>query len=59
MEEAIDVLIADDNKEFCQLLGEFFDVSDEFNVSAMLYNGEQVLEYIKNNKNPNILILDL
>lgn len=59
MEEVIDVLIADDNKEFCQLLGEFFDVSDEFDVTAVLYNGEQVLEYIKNNKNPDILILDL
>lgn len=59
MEEAIDILIADDNEEFCQLLGEFFEVSDKFNVTEMLNNGEQVLEYIEKNKKPDILILDL
>ena len=55
----IDVLITDDNKEFCQLLGEFLEVDGDFNVVEMLYDGEQVLEYIKNNENPDVLILDL
>jgi len=55
----IDILIADDNKEFCQLLAEFFEEDEDFNVVDMLYNGEQVLEYIKNNQNPDLLILDL
>ena len=59
MEKTIDIIIADDNKEFCQLLAEFFEVDDEFNVVGMLYDGEQVLEYLKNNENPDVLILDL
>ncbi|MFP4020538.1 MAG: sporulation transcription factor Spo0A [Halanaerobium sp.] len=57
--EKIDILITDDNKEFCQLLGEFLEVDGDFNVVEMLYDGEQVLEYIKNNENPDVLILDL
>jgi len=57
--ENIDILITDDNKEFCQLLGEFLEVDGDFNVVEMLYDGEQVLEYIKNNDNPDVLILDL
>ena len=57
--ENIDILITDDNKEFCQLLGEFLEVDGDFNVVEMLYDGEQVLEYIKNNENPDVLILDL
>lgn len=59
MEKAIDVLIVDDNKEFCQLLAEFFDEKEDFNVVGKLYDGEQALEYLKNNENPDVLILDL
>ncbi|PUU93489.1 MAG: two-component system, response regulator, stage 0 sporulation protein A, partial [Halanaerobium sp.] len=59
MEKTIDILIVDDNKEFCQLLAEFFDENDEFNVVGMLYDGEQALEYLENNKKPDVLILDL
>ena len=55
----IDILITDDNKEFCQLLAEFFEEDQDFNVVGVLYDGEQVLEYIENNENPDILILDL
>lgn len=56
---SIDVLIVDDNKEFCQLLAEFFEMNEDFNIVEMLYDGEQALEYIKNNKNPDVLIVDL
>ncbi|MGP3777496.1 sporulation transcription factor Spo0A [Halanaerobium saccharolyticum] len=59
MEKTIDILIVDDNKEFCQLLAEFFDENDDFNVVGMLYDGEQALEYLENNKKPDVLILDL
>ena len=59
MENTIDILIVDDNQEFCQLLAEFFEVNEEFNVLEMLHDGEQVLEFIKNNENPDVLILDL
>ncbi|ODS50999.1 MAG: two-component system, response regulator, stage 0 sporulation protein A [Halanaerobium sp. 4-GBenrich] len=59
MTKSVDVLIVDDNKEFCQLLAEFFDLNSDFNVVKILHNGEQVLEYLKNNKNPDLMILDL
>ncbi|MFN2341379.1 MAG: sporulation transcription factor Spo0A [Halanaerobium sp.] len=59
MGKNIDILIVDDNKEFTQLLAEFFDENPDFNVVGMLYDGEQVLEYLKNNENPDVLILDL
>lgn len=55
----INVLIVDDNKEFCQLLSEFFEMNEGFNVVEVLYNGEQALDYLKNNENPDVLILDL
>lgn len=57
--EKNDILIVDDNKEFCQLLAEFFEMNNDFNVVSMLYNGEQALEYLKNNENPDVLIIDL
>jgi len=59
VENTIDILIADDNKEFTQLLAEFFEQDEEFNIVGMLYNGQQVLEHFKNNENPDVLILDL
>ena len=55
----INVLIVDDNKEFCQLLAEFFEMNEDFNVVETLYNGEQALNYLKKNENPDVLILDL
>lgn len=57
--EKIDVLIVDDNKEFCQLLAEFFEMSREIRVVETLNNGEQALSYLKENKSPDVLILDL
>jgi two-component system response regulator (stage 0 sporulation protein A) len=59
VKKSIDILICDDNKEFTQLLAEFFNENQDFNVVGMLYDGEQVLEYLKNNENPDVLILDL
>ncbi|MFP4198852.1 MAG: sporulation transcription factor Spo0A [Halanaerobium sp.] len=59
MDKTIDILIVDDNREFCQLLAEFFAENEDFNVVGMLYDGEQALDYLKNNENPDVLILDL
>ncbi|MFW6266753.1 MAG: sporulation transcription factor Spo0A [Halanaerobium sp.] len=59
MDKTIDILIVDDNREFCQLLAEFFAENEDFKVVGMLYDGEQALDYLKNNKNPDVLILDL
>jgi two-component system response regulator (stage 0 sporulation protein A) len=57
--DSVDVLIVDDNKEFCQLLAEFFEINSDFNVVKILNNGEQVIDYLENNSNPDLMILDL
>lgn len=55
----VNVLIADHNKDFCEILSSYLNNDREFNVEAVLHNGKEVLEYLKENKNPDILILDL
>ena len=59
MSDSVDILLVDDNKEFCQLLAEFFEINDGFNVVEVLNNGVQVVEYLENNDNPDLLILDI
>lgn len=59
MKKAIDILIVDDNKEFCHLLAEFFEMNKGFNVLEKLYNGKEALNYLETNKNPDFLILDI
>jgi two-component system response regulator (stage 0 sporulation protein A) len=57
--DSVDILLVDDNEEFCQLLAEFFEINNGFNVVAVLNNGVQVLEYLENNDKPDLLILDI
>lgn len=59
MDKSVDIVIVDDNKEFCQLLAEFFDLNSNLNVVEILHNGEQVIEYLEKNENPDLMILDL
>lgn len=59
MSDAVDILLVDDNEEFCQLLGEFFEINSDFNVVGILNNGEQVIDYLEKNENPDVLILDI
>lgn len=59
MSDSFDVLLVDDNKEFCQLLAELFEINEGFNVVGILYNGKQVIEFLENNKMPDLLILDI
>lgn len=55
----IEVLIVDDNKEFCQILVDFFEMNEDFMVSDIAYNGEEALDLIKQGLEPDILIIDL
>jgi two-component system response regulator (stage 0 sporulation protein A) len=55
----IEVLIVDDNKEFCQILVDFFKMNEDFMVSDIAYNGEEALDLIKQGLEPDILIIDL
>jgi len=53
----ITVLIADDNKEFCNLLSEHFERCDDIDVIAVAYDGMSAYEKITALK-PDIAIID-
>lgn len=58
--QKIEVLLADDNREFTNLLAEYISEQDDMVVTGIAYNGEEVLEMIQNaNKIPDVLILDI
>jgi len=58
--QKIEVLLADDNREFTNLLAEYISEQDDMTVSGIAYNGEEVLEMIDNaSKIPDVLILDI
>ncbi|WP_031514833.1 sporulation transcription factor Spo0A [Desulfofalx alkaliphila] len=55
---AIKVLVADDNREFCELLKEFVNSQDDLVLSGIAYNGLEALEIIDQQK-PDIVVLDI
>lgn len=58
--QKIEVLLADDNREFTNLLGEYISDQQDMVVSGIAYNGEEVLSMIEESgKVPDILILDI
>lgn len=58
--QKIEVLLADDNREFTNLLGEYISDQQDMMVSGIAYNGEEVLNMIEESgKAPDVLILDI
>lgn len=57
--ETIQVMLADDNREFTQLLTEYVEQQDDMEVIGVAYNGEEVLAMIEDGKIPDVLILDI
>lgn len=57
-QNSIRVLIADDNREFCGVLSNFFEESEGFKTTAICYNGVEVLEQLAQNE-VDVIILDL
>lgn len=58
--QKIEVLLADDNREFTNLLGEYISDQQDMVVSGIAYNGEEVLSMIEESgKVPDVLILDI
>ncbi|WP_211745134.1 sporulation transcription factor Spo0A [Paenibacillus sp. Marseille-Q4541] len=56
----IEVLLADDNREFTNLLAEYISEQEDMEVTGIAYNGEEVLQLIQETKNvPDVLILDI
>lgn len=58
MDSKIKIVLVDDNKEFCQLLEEYLDEIDEFEVVGVAYNGVDGLKLLRE-EDPDVLILDL
>jgi len=54
----IKLLVADDNKEFCDMLCEFFRNEEDIEVLGAANDGLEVLEKVEE-LNPDVLILDL
>ncbi|MEC0255068.1 sporulation transcription factor Spo0A [Paenibacillus lautus] len=58
--QKIEVLLADDNREFTNLLGEYISDQQDMVVSGIAYNGEEVLSMIEESgKVPDVLILEI
>ncbi|WP_106769941.1 sporulation transcription factor Spo0A [Paenibacillus faecalis] len=58
--QKIEVLLADDNREFTNLLGEYISDQQDMIVTGVAYNGEEVLSMIEETgKVPDVLILDI
>ena len=58
MGKTIKVLIADDNREFCELLKEFFSQVEDISLVGIAYNGVEALDVISEEK-PDIVVLDI
>ncbi|AJY77244.1 sporulation transcription factor Spo0A [Paenibacillus beijingensis] len=58
--QKIEVLLADDNREFTNLLSEYISDQADMEVAGIAYNGEEVLRQLNEaNRPPDILILDI
>uniref|UniRef100_A0A7C2IWB7 Stage 0 sporulation protein A homolog n=1 Tax=Ammonifex degensii TaxID=42838 RepID=A0A7C2IWB7_9THEO len=58
MTKPVRVLIADDNREFCELLKEFLNQQADFELVGVAYNGMEAVEAIEKTR-PDVVILDI
>lgn len=54
----ISIGIADDNKDFCEILKDYFDTQDKIKISFIVHDGLSAVEAVKKQQ-PDILILDM
>ncbi len=52
------ILLADDNREFNELLSEYLSKEEDMEIVGNAFNGKEVLELVKEN-NPDIILLDI
>lgn len=57
-QRSINVLIADDNKEFCNILSDYFLSQKDINVVGVAKDGIEVLELLEDTK-PDLVVLDI
>ncbi|MGI6226405.1 MAG: sporulation transcription factor Spo0A [Peptococcales bacterium] len=58
METCTKLLIADDNKEFCDILREYFNEQEDIELVGVANNGVEALQKIKQLE-PNVVVLDI
>ncbi|MCL2338271.1 MAG: sporulation transcription factor Spo0A [Firmicutes bacterium] len=58
MKTATKVVIADDNREFCELLKDFLQQEEDLKISGLAYNGLEALDVIKE-QTPDLVVLDV
>ncbi|MBE0466868.1 MAG: sporulation transcription factor Spo0A, partial [Candidatus Desulforudis sp.] len=56
--ETISILIADDNREFCETLKDFLQQQDGFELTGIAHNGMEAVEYIEQTR-PDVVVLDI
>lgn len=54
----ISVLIADDNKDFCDILSEYLGKQDDLEISGIAKDGLEAIELVSK-KSPDVLVLDI
>lgn len=58
MSQLIRVLLADDNRDFVEILREYISSQDDMILTGIAYNGNDALEMIKKEE-PDIVVLDI
>lgn len=58
MNEKIKIVLADDNKDFCQVLNEYLSNEDDIEVLGIAKDGIEALELVKKTQ-PDLLVLDI
>ena len=56
--QKIRVVIADDNREFSEIMQEYLNQQDDIDLVGVAYNGEEVLALV-NEKKPDVVVLDI
>lgn len=54
----IRILVADDNREFCELVGQYIQNQPDFKLVGTALNGRQVLELVQQEM-PDVILLDI
>lgn len=57
--EEIHIVLADDDVDDCLLTQEAFQSSGLSNTMTVVNNGEELLQYLKSNEKPDLILLDL
>jgi len=58
MGKGIRIIVADDNRNICQMLQNYFQGQDDLSIVGVAYNGLEAVELIKTQE-PDLIILDL